>query len=139
MQMKHADLVTRWFDGLNRGDLPGLLGLFADTVTIQNAANPTIEGPHAAKQLLEDFFQRTASRRFELIDMAEQGDEVFAGWTGVLLFRRGASVAGRVLRDNVEVELRGADWFKLNAAGRISELLIAHETTSVMLAVSKAA
>jgi len=137
--MKHENLVTRWFDGLNRGHLPGLLSMFADTVTIQNAANPPIEGPNAANQLLEDFFQRTASRRFELIDMAERGDEVFAGWTGVLLFRKGASVAGRELRDNVQVELRGADWFKLNAAERITELLIAHETTSVMLAVSKAA
>jgi len=137
--MKYAALVTNWFDGLNRGDLTGLLGLFANTAWIQNAANPPVEGPDAARHLLEDFFQRTASRHFELIDMAEQDDEIFAGWICTLVFRKGASVAGRLLRDNVRVDLRGADWFKVNSAGRITALQIAHETTGTMLAVSQAA
>ena len=47
--MRNAVLVTRWFDGLNRGDLAALVGLFADTVRIQNAANPPMEDPNAPR------------------------------------------------------------------------------------------
>lgn len=136
--MNHEHLVNRWFDGLNRSDLADLLGIFAETPWIQNAAHPPIEGPDAARTLLEDFFERTASRRFELIDMAEHGDEVFAGWIATLVFRKGATVAGRVLRNDVSVEQRGADWFELDGSGRIKVLRIAHETTTTMLAVARA-
>jgi hypothetical protein len=137
--MTHPDLIARWFDGLNRGDLPALLCLFAASTRIRNAANPPMQGPHAARELLEDFFQRTECRHFELIDAAAQDGELFAGWIATLVFRKGVSVAGRVLRDTITVELRGADWFKLDAAGCISELEIVHETASVARAVNKSA
>lgn len=132
-------LVARWFDGLNNSDLGGLLSLFGTTPKIRNAANPPLEGADAPRQLLEDFFERTSARLFTVIDMAENGRQVFAYWTGELTFAPGVMVAGVCLTRPLKIQLRGVERFQLDENNRIAELDITHETTSVALAARAAA
>jgi hypothetical protein len=139
MQKHHDDLVFRWFEGLNAGDLDALVALFAEHPHIRNAANPPLTGSEAPRRLLEDFFSRTAARRFDLIDTAENGREVFAAWTALLTFRRGATVAGVTLPEDLELPLRGVERFVLDPNGRIAELYIVHETTTIAQAAHRAA
>jgi hypothetical protein len=139
MQTQHCDLIERWFAGLNAGDINALIPLFAEKPLILNAANPPLTGPEAARRLLEDFFSRTVARHFEVIDAAASDNDVFAAWTAVLTFRRGITIAGVTLPCDLEVPLRGAERFVLDADGRIAQVDIVHETTSVMLAAHRAA
>ncbi len=60
--MAHSDLASRWFTALNEGDLNRLLSMFVEAPRIRNAGKPSASGPEVARNLLEDFFQRTASR-----------------------------------------------------------------------------
>jgi len=132
-------LIERWFDGLNRSDLQSLLTLFSPSPRIRNAANPPIEGSQAAKLLLEDFFRRTTSRHFDVIDAAEHDRQVFACWVGDLTFASGIKIAGIELSEPLTVALRGVERFLLTPDGRISEVDIVHETTTVAQAARAAA
>jgi|CXWL01.1.fsa_nt_gi ketosteroid isomerase-like protein len=125
-------IIPTWFESLNRGDINKLLPLFGNNCRIKNAAHPVIEGKNAPKQLLSDFFARTESREFRLIDCAENGDEVFASWEGIIVFKKGLSIAGlQSLIAPLPVRYRGVERFKFDQAGFIEELEIVHETTSV--------
>jgi len=131
--------LSRWFDGLNRGDLDGLLSLFSPAGSrIRNAARPPLEGPDAARKLLEDFFSRSCSRRFQLLDWAQVEDVVFASWTGSLTFAPGVDVGHVRLSRPLTVRLRGTDRFRLDSDGKIVECDIFHETTSPLLAARNA-
>jgi SnoaL-like domain len=132
-------LIQVWFDGLNRGDYDRLLQLFGDNPVIRNAANPVIRGPEAPQKLLKEFFDRTSTRRFKLVDAAEGGDLVFATWEGELTFRKGIRIADVNLPQPLRVSLRGVDRFRLDRFSRIAELDIIHETTSVVQAARQAA
>lgn len=131
-------VLARWFDGLNAGEIDDLLALFAPSPFIRNAANPPMSGPMAARTLLMDFFERTRSRTFNLLDAAENDRQVFAAWTAELTFRKGARVGELALPFDVTVPLRGIDRFKLDDADRIVELDIVHETTSVPRVIGEA-
>jgi hypothetical protein len=123
-------LVKRWFDGLNSGNLSELLPLFGPSPRIRNAANPPLEGPDAPRHLLEEFFRRTTARHFQLIDMAEDDGHVFACWLGTLTFAAGISIGDILLPEPLTVTLRGVERFQLEA-GRIVQMDIVHETTTV--------
>lgn len=139
MKKQTINLVHRWFDGLNRGDLFDLLALFGPCPKIQNAANAPSEGPDSARRLLEDFFHGTTSRNFEVIDMAEAGNQIFACWSGELTFAAGITIGDVCLGEPLTVPLRGVERFALDESGRIAELDIVHETTSVSQAARMAA
>ena len=136
---QHRDLIGRCFTGLNEGSLDLLLPLFSPTQRIRNAANPPIEGPDASRQLLTEFFRRTTDRQFELVDAAVGDGQVFACWTGRLTFPEGLQIAEVKLTKPLTVTLRGVERFHLDAAGKISELDIIHETTTLVLAARAAA
>lgn len=139
MKKQTQEFVRAWFDGLNRGDMDGLLTLFGSSPRIRNAANPPVQGPNAPHQLLDEFFTRTSARHFELIDAAEADALVFVSWLGQLTFRKGVRIADVLLPDEMTVELRGCDRFKLDQEGRIEELDIVHETSSVPAAARRLA
>lgn len=138
MKTATLHLVQTWFDCLNRSDLEALLGLFAPAPRIRNAANPVLQGPDAPRRLLEEFFDRTSARKFELIDLAEGNGQIFACWSGELTFRPGIRIAEVTLPREIRVPLHGAERFQLDGSGRITELDIVHETTSVVLAARQA-
>lgn len=139
MKNETRKLIERWFDGLNRSDLPALLALFSPLPKIRNAANPPVEGPDAARTLLEEFFQRTCARRFELIDAAETDNQVFVAWKGELTFPSGTRIGDVTLAVPLTVPLRGADRFRIDRDGQIVELDIVHETSSILQAARAAA
>lgn len=139
MKTATLHLVQTWFDCLNRSDLDALLGLFGPNPRIRNAANPPIEGPDAPRRLLEEFFGRTSARKLEVVDLAEGDGQVFACWSGELTFRPGIRIAEVTLPREIRVPLRGVERFRLDENGRITELDIVHETTSVVLAARQAA
>lgn len=116
-----------------------LLPLFGPSQRIRNAANPPIDGADAARRLLEDFFRRTTSRHFTLIDMAEGDGEVFACWTGELTFAPGVTIGDVCLQQPLTVALRGVERFHCDANGQVVELDIVHETTTIVQAVRAAA
>ena len=87
----------------------------------------------------EDFCSRTVARHFDVIDGAAKDNEVFAAWTASLTFRSGITIAGVTQPRDVEVPLRGAERFVVGVNGRIVELHIVHETTSVAQAHRAAA
>jgi hypothetical protein len=132
-------LLNDWFRGLNSGSISELVALFAESPVIRNAANPPTSGPAAARTLLTDFFNRTRSRTFTIVDAAENNDDVFAAWTAELVFRAGAQIGDLTLPCDVPVRLRGIERFRLDQAFRIVELDIVHETTSVPRALGDAA
>jgi SnoaL-like domain len=139
MKEQTTSLINAWFEGLNRSDLESLRPLFCPSPRIRNASNPPLEGPHAVDQLLEDFFRRTKSRHFEVIDAAEIDEQAFAYWVGDLTFASGITIAGVELTQPLTVTLRGVERFRLTPDGRISEMDIIHETTTVAQAARAAA
>lgn len=139
MHNNASRVISEWFEGLNTTDLPRLIALFAPAPRIRNAANPPIAGPDAANKLLSEFFARTTSRHFEVVDWAAEGGQVFAYWTGTLTFPEGLKIADMVLPHELSVPLRGVERFKLDNSGKIVELDIIHETTSLLQAARAAA
>jgi limonene-1,2-epoxide hydrolase len=138
MNQAQRELVTRWFEGLNTEDTAALLSLFGPTPRIFNAAQPVREGPTAARELLNDFFGRTSAREFKVIDMAATGRHIFAAWEGTLEFRAGVRIADVTLSKPLTHHLRGAERFSVDTEGRIQELHICHETTSLPVAARAA-
>jgi hypothetical protein len=138
MNRESQSIITSWFDGLNQTDMDGLLALFAPAPRIRNAANPPMEGPDAARRLIEDFFGRTTKRRFELIDAAEGDGQIFACWQGTLTFPANLMIGDVRLEHPLTVPLRGVERFRLDPQGCISELDIVHETSSILQAARAA-
>lgn len=133
------NIAKAWFEGLNKTDMRQLLALFsADGAYIRNAAQPATSGSEAPQRLLEEFFARTASRHFALIDFTANETEIVAAWHGILTFRAGIQIADVTLAKPLNVVLRGVDRFVLEE-GRIVELTIDHETTTVVQAARAAA
>ncbi|MGB0064868.1 MAG: nuclear transport factor 2 family protein [Terracidiphilus sp.] len=120
--------MTEWFDGLNRGDLDGLLALFTDSPTIKNAAFPPDHGEQAPRRLLESFFSRTSSRHFQMTGYAENGDVAFASWIGLLTFA--GQVGGTPFLGSLPVCLTGVEEFHFRDR-LIDHLDIVHETTTI--------
>lgn len=138
MKKQSMELINLWFTGLNQTNLDDLLKLFAKNPVIKNAANPEQNGEKAAKELLEGFFYRTQSRWFELIDAAENGNEIFAYWAGEYIFRPGIQIADIVLEEPLAVNVKGVDRFCVNEEFKITRCDIVHETTSMVVAARNA-
>jgi len=133
-----SNIAQAWFAGLNNSDMPQLLKLFSpDGAYIRNAAQPAISGPEAPQRLLEEFFARTESRHFAMIDYTINETEIVAAWHGILTFRAGIQIADVTLAKPLSVVIRGVDRFVI-AEGRIVELAIDHETTTVVQAARAA-
>ena len=128
MNNEYKTVVTKWFDGLNRTDLEGLLALFTDDPSIKNAAFPLDQGSAAPRRLLESFFSRTSARHFQMTGYAESGDRAFASWIGLLTFT--GSVAGTDLSAPLPICLSGVEEFQFRD-GLIDHLGIVHETTTL--------
>jgi len=126
--MKYRNEVMKWFYGLNRGDLDGLLALFGENPSIKNAAFPLDRGNEAPRRLLESFFSRTSARHFQITGYAENGDLVFASWIGLVTFT--GPVGGVVLPAPLPVCLTGVEEFHFRD-GLIDHLAIVHETSSL--------
>jgi hypothetical protein len=133
----HSDFIQRWYDGLAMADVERLLLLFAPTSRIRNAAHEPVAGPGAARAYLEDFFARTTARRFQLLSQAENGRQIFAAWAAEIVFRKGVKIAGRTLRRDFAHKQRGVDWFTLDDRGRVTELEVVHETSSLLRALDE--
>lgn len=139
MESATKHVIDTWFRGLNEGDLEGLKELFDPSPRIVNAANPPSEGPTAVANLLNDFFTRTSERRFELLDAAEGDGEVFAAWMGHLTMTAGLRINDIVLAEPLNITLRGIERFQLSPEGKIVQLDIVHETTSIYRSAVEAA
>ena len=133
----HSEFIARWYEGLAEGDVEGLLRLFAASPRIRNAAHTPVQGPQAARTYLEDFFGRTAQRRFQLLSLADGGTQVFAAWAAEIVFRKGVTVAGRSLSRDFMHKQRGIDWFTFDDGERVVELEVVHETSSLLRALSE--
>lgn len=139
IQQHQSNVAETWFEGLNCSDMSKLLGLFGPNgARIRNAAQPLISGAEGPRRLLEDFFARTESRHFAMIDHTITANEVVAGWHGILTFRAGIQIADAKLTKPLSVALRGVDRFVLDSTGRVVEIAIDHETTSVVQAARAA-
>ena len=128
MNNKYRNVVTKWFDGLNRSDLEGLLVLFTDNPSIRNAAFPLDQGKEAPRRLLESFFGRTSARHFQMTGYSESGDLAFTSWIGLLTFT--GPVGDLNLSVPLSICLSGVEEFHFRN-GQIDYLGIVHETTTL--------
>lgn len=136
MKNEYRNAVTKWFDGLNRGDLDGLLALFGANPSIKNAAFPLDSADGAPRQLLEGFFSRTSARHFQVTGYAESGDLVFASWIGLVTFT--GPVGDVNLPAPLPVCLTGVEEFHFRD-GLINHLGITHETTTLAVLAKRQA
>ncbi|MGW2539954.1 nuclear transport factor 2 family protein [Kitasatospora sp. NPDC001574] len=134
---EHTATMLRWFELLNRGDSDGVVGLFAESPYIKNAASPALTGPTAARTLVNDFFTRTTGRTFLVHGTAVGSTHSFAWWTATLTFKAGSTVAGCLLAEPFSAELEGIDVFTFDRAGLIQTVFIIHQTTTVSLAAAQ--
>lgn len=126
-----TDAIHAWFDALNDGNQDAAVALFEPTAhRIKNAANPALEGPGAAAQLLEEFFARTTKRHFTLGTIAHGVDRSMATWTGTLTFAEGAVIAG-IEVNAFTVTFSGIEVFTFNEAHLFTNVEIIHETATV--------
>ena len=66
-----------------------------------------------------------------VVDAAEGDGQIFAYWQGTLTFPAGVMIGDVRLEQPLTVPLRGVERFRLDSQGRISELDIVHETSSI--------
>lgn len=131
-----TDAIHAWFDALNDGKHEAAVALFEPTShRIKNAANPAIEGPDAADQLLQDFFARTTKRRFTLGTIAHGVGRSMATWTGTLTFAEGAVIGGMEV-NAFTVTFSGIEVFTFNEANLFTNVEIIHETATVARAAA---
>ena len=97
-----------------------------------------MEGPDTPRRLLTEFFAHTIARRFSVLDAAAGDGQLFVGWTGDLTFASAGWLEDVIRRRSLTVTLRGVERFQLDDQGRIEQLDVFHETTSVTEAARKA-
>ena len=131
-------LIDRWHHGLEKRDVEDLVQLFAPHPRIRNAADPPLEGPDAPRRLLTAFMEHIQACRFTLLDAASGEGQLFAGSRFELTLPAGLQIADMKLPRPITVNMRAFERFRLDAQGRIEQLDIVHETTSVFQAAQAA-
>jgi hypothetical protein len=125
-------LVDTYFAAEERGDVDAVVALCADDVVVRNAAQPPQRGLDGVRAYVTSFRDRTDARQFQVVAAAESDDVVFAAWKARLVFKAGLPFGAVISRKPFDVELTGICRFKLNQDGKVCELDVYHETTSVM-------
>ena len=74
------DLVRRWFQAFNAGDLDGLLALYHEDATNDNGAT-VAQGREAVRREFAQAFARSAQRNVRMIARVETG-AMHAEWRG---------------------------------------------------------
>lgn len=130
--MTKQQLVERYFDAEERGDVDAVVALCAADVVVRNAAQPPQRGLDGVRTYVTSFRDRTSARAFDVIAVAEADDVVFAAWSARLVFNAGVPFGPVIPRRPFDIELTGICRFKLDAEGKVRELDVFHETTSVV-------
>ena len=131
--------VSDYFRAEERGDIEAVVAMCADDIIVRNAANQPQHGREGARAYVTSFSDRTASRRFEVLSVAVQGDVVYALWRADLTFRAGVAFGPVTTTKPFDLSLPGICRFKLNEAGLFTELDVMHETTTAVRLAQQAA
>ena len=138
--MKKRQIIARYFAAEDAGDVECIVELCSQEVTVRNAAQPVQRGKEGVRDYVTAFVQRTSSRSFEVLAIAEEGDLAFAWWNGRLTFKAGVPFGPTITtKQPFDITLEGVIRFRFNGDDEIEELDVYHETTSVFLAAAKAA
>lgn len=137
--MESNEIIREYFSAEERGDVDAVATLCADDVIVRNAAQPPQHGVRGVRDYVTGFRDRTSHRRFTIGCIATEADVAFASWEAEITFRAGVQVGPVVTRRPFGVHLYGICRFKFDRAGKIVELDVAHETSSVMKMATEAA
>ena len=128
-----VEIVRKYFSGQNKSDADGVTPLFADDAEVYNVNFPPFRGKDGIRAFCQNLFERTATRQFNIVDIAENRDFVMAEWTVNMTFREGAKLGHLKLTKPFDVELRGINKFEFEPnSDKIKCLRIYHETTTVL-------
>jgi ketosteroid isomerase-like protein len=136
--MEFSNLIQRYFEAEEHGDIDSVVDLCAPDVVIRNAAQPAVFGKEGARRFASDFKERTDRRAFEILAVAENGDVGFAWWDAKLVFKAGIPFGPVTTKRPFTLALQGVCRFKIDGNGRFKELDVFHETTSGLLAAQEA-
>lgn len=129
--MNNRILVEEYFLAEERGDVEAVVAMCDDQVIIRNAAQPSQSGKQGARDYVTSFRDRTSRRSFKVLAVAEEQDVVFSWWAAELTFRAGVQFGPLTTKRPFDIGLHGICRFKLNPLGRIVELDVFHETSTV--------
>ena len=125
-------VVEKYFEAQNESRAEEVLALFTEESEVYNVNLPPTRGRDGVRAFCQNLYERTASRQFKTIDVAEGRDFIMAEWKVNMTFRRGAKVGDMEVMQPFDVQLRGINKFEfLPNSDRIMCLRIYHETSTV--------
>ncbi|NQW22335.1 MAG: nuclear transport factor 2 family protein [SAR202 cluster bacterium] len=110
------NVVTRYSDAFNNGDVDGVMAAMTDDCVVETPMPPPdgakFIGQDAVRALWNEFFQSSASFRFDTEDMFATGDQCLVRW-----------IFHWVGHDDQPGHVRGVDLFKVRD-GKVAEKLV---------------
>jgi ketosteroid isomerase-like protein len=137
--MKHRQLVERYFTAEERGDVAAVVALCSEDVIVRNAAQPPQHGRQGVRDYVTSFRDRTSRRNFEIMEVVEENNIVYAWWHARLTFREGVSFGPVTTRRHFDLDVQGVCRFRLDENDEVQELDVFHETTSAFQLAQEAA
>jgi ketosteroid isomerase-like protein len=134
---KAADVVKKYFELEEIGDVEGVVELCHPNVVVVNAANPTQFGKKGVRQYVQTFKDRTAQRKFIVGTISIHNDNVMVWWDAKITFKAGITFGLVTSKAEFDADIKGVCRFKFTADGQIIELDVFHETTTALLLAQK--
>jgi len=127
------EVVRKYFEMEEIGDVEGVVDLCHSNVTVVNAANPIQFGKEGVRQYVTTFKDRTTQRKFSVGTISIHNDNVMVWWDAKITFKSGIAFGPVKSQKEFEANLKGVCRFKFNSEGQILELDIFHETTTALI------
>jgi limonene-1,2-epoxide hydrolase len=131
-QINPIEQVNTYFIAQNQSDADGVVNLFAEGAEVYNVNFPKFAGKEGIRAFCENLYARTSARNFQIVSIAQgEGNVIMAHWEVTMSFRPGAKVGSFELARGFDVSLQGINKFMFDDSGRIHELRVFHETSTV--------
>jgi hypothetical protein len=125
-------VMRKYFQAQNESKADEVSALFVEDAEVYNVNLPPFRGKDGVKSFCQNLYERTASRQFQTVDIAEGPDFIMAEWQVKMTFRQGAKIGNIEVGEPFDVQLRGINKFEfLPNSDKIRCLRIYHETSSV--------
>lgn len=136
-QDKVTEVVKRYFELEEQGDVEGVVDLCSPTIVVVNAANPIQFGKEGVRQYVQTFKDRTTQRKFKVGTISIQNDNVMVWWEAKITFKAGIEFGAVKAMEEFDADLKGICRFRFTVDGLIAELDVFHETTSALILAQK--
>jgi len=131
------EVIEQYFELEEIGDVEGVVNLCDELVLVVNAANPIQFGKEGARQYVQTFKNRTEHRLFKIGEISIFEDTAMVWWDAEVRFKSGIAFGQIISNSEFDALLSGVCRFRFSREGKITELDVFHETTSVPILASK--